>query len=106
MKLLFVLGIVCLFSCAGGSNNLTSYSERPSWSPDGKQIVFNSNRDGDDEIYVIRVDGSGLRQLTNNDDDDYTPFWSPDGDFISFGSNRDGNSEIYVMKADGSEQKR
>ena len=65
-------------------------------------ITFQSNRDGNDEIYVMNGDGSGLINLTNNPADDSAPFWSPDGKSIAFQSSRNGNSEVYVMSADGS----
>ena len=42
-------------------------------------IAFRSNRDGNNEIYVMNGDGSGLTNLTNNPADDDAPFWSPDG---------------------------
>ena len=74
----------------------------PNWSPDGRRIVFESNRDGNYEIYVMNADGSGVTRLTDNDDEDYSPDWSPDGRRIAFESDRDGNYEIYVMNADGS----
>jgi TolB protein len=67
-------------------------------------IVFQSNRDGNNEIYLMDGDGSGSVNLTNNPADDFLPVWSPDGKKIIFTSNRDGNAEIYVMNADGSAQ--
>jgi TolB protein len=66
------------------------------------RIVFQSNRGGNNEIYVMNGDGSELTNLTNNPADDQAPFWSPDGKRIAFQSFRDGNSEVYVMNADGS----
>ena len=78
----------------------------PSWSPQGDWIAFDSNRDGDFEIYLIRPDGTGLRQLTTNTAGDTHPSWSRDGSQIVFESNREGNLEIYVMNSDGTEQKR
>ncbi len=71
------------------------------WSPDRDEIVFFSDRDGDDEIYIMNSDGTNIRQLTNNDFMDRAPSWSPNGKFIAFVSNRDGNQEIYIMKTDG-----
>jgi TolB protein len=69
-------------------------------------VVFQSNRDGNNEIYLMNGDGSGSVNLTNNQADDLLPVWSPDGKRIIFMSNRDGNPEIYVMNADGSNQTR
>ena len=90
------------------NNRATDHS--PSWSPDGKRIVFMSDRDGHIdanhgsptfEIYVMAADGSNPRNLTNNPHYDMSPSWSPDGKQIAFASRRDGNYEIYVMAADG-----
>ena len=72
-------------------------------TPDGK-IVFSSDRDGNNEIYVMDADGSGQTRLTNNSFSDSDPAWSPDRTKIVFRSDRDGNDEIYVMNADGSSQ--
>lgn len=68
------------------------------------KIAFTSDRDGNNEIYVIDADGSNQTRLTNNSYDDRYPCWSPDGSKIAFVTNRDGNGEIYVMNADGSNQ--
>jgi Tol biopolymer transport system component len=72
------------------------------WSPDSRQIAF-TQCCKTSEIYVVNADGSGLRQLTDNDD--AGPVWSPDGRSIAFMSGRDGNAEIYVMDADGDNQR-
>jgi len=84
----------------------TNMEAAPAWSPDGKQIVFTSKRDGNWEIYVMRADGSHQTRLTDNPATDDSPTWSADGGQIAFVSNRDGNQEIYVMNADGSSLKR
>lgn len=79
------------------------YDEGPSWSPDGTQIVFFSNRDGFyHDIYIMDADGSNVLRLTDNPETDWRPAWSPDGKRIAFSSYRDGNDEIYVMDVDGS----
>ena len=66
--------------------------------PKGNAIAFTNNREGNQEIYVIDADGTGLRSLTNAAGRDANPAFSPQGDLIAFESNRDGISEIYVMK--------
>jgi Tol biopolymer transport system component len=68
------------------------------------RIAFQSLRNGNDDIYVMNADGSGLTRLTEDPGADWDPNWSPDGKRIAFASNRDGNWEIYVMNADGTGQ--
>jgi TolB protein len=90
----------------------------------GERIAFFSDRDGDDEIYVMDRDGQRVEQLTHNsgpearEPDDFLPAWSPDGRSIAFVSTRDqpgqampsgdepAPEEIYVMDADGGKEKR
>ena len=80
----------------------------------GAQIAFASDRDGDNEIYVMDADGGNLRRLTNNRHGDGDPVWSPDGKRIAFKSDRAGHfnrhgwhtHDIYVMDADGSNQQK
>jgi TolB protein len=79
---------------------------RCDWSPKGDVIAFTSSRDGNQEIYVINPDGTGLRRLTTAAGSDANPAFSPKGDLIAFESNRDGTPEIYVMRTDGSDQAR
>ncbi|MGH3752225.1 MAG: hypothetical protein ACRDRP_05925 [Pseudonocardiaceae bacterium] len=73
----------------------------PVVSPTEGKIVFQSGRDGNNEIYLMNADGSNQTRLTNNPAADTQPALSPDGARIAFTSARDGNNEIYVMKADG-----
>ena len=70
-------------------------------SPSEGKIVFQSGRDGNNEIYLMSADGSNQTRLTNNPAADTQPALSPDGARIAFTTARDGNNEIYVMKADG-----
>ena len=76
----------------------------PDLSALSDEIVFQSNRDGDFEIYIMNIDGSNQRQLTDNDVDDKYPRVSPDGRYITYGSAQAGNSDIYIMNRDGSNQ--
>lgn len=85
------------------TNVLDSY---PMVSPDGSKIVFESNRTGTAEIYVMNADGKNITQLTNNKASNHSPIWSPDGSKIAFASDGDKQWDVYIMNADGSEQKR
>jgi TolB protein len=73
----------------------------PVWSPDGRSILFVSDRDRNEELYLVRRDGSDLRRLTRNDVSDSTPAWSPDGRWIAFARGRAGSRQLYVMPAAG-----
>jgi len=75
----------------------------PTWSPDGARIAFNTNRDGNWEIYVMNADGSNPVNLSRNIGNDQMPDWSTDGTKIVFQSDRAGDMEVYTMSAsDGS----
>ena len=78
--------------------NNSANNGAPAWSPDGSKLVFNTDRDGNFETYVMSVDGE-LAQLTADPADDLSPDWSPDGSKITFSSNRGGMQHIYVMNA-------
>ena len=70
------------------------------------KIIFQSDRDGDKEIYIMNSDGSWLKKLTDNNAFDGYPVWSLDGHKIAFESNRDGAFQIYIMDHDGNNQVR
>lgn len=70
--------------------------------PTGKYIVFASTRDSDhSNIFIQRVDGTAVTQLTSESGDDAYPAFSPDGKQIAFCSTRAGNWQIFTMDANG-----
>jgi Tol biopolymer transport system component len=64
-------------------------------------LAFQSDRDGNWDVFIIDADGSGLRALTRDGADDEHPVWSPSGDRIAFGSTRSGHGDIYLVNPDG-----
>jgi TolB protein len=77
----------------------------PAWSPDGKKITFESQRENWSHIYAIDADGSNLKRLTPEDQHNSHPVWSPDGKKIAFRrsiGNGDVKENLFVMDADGS----
>ncbi len=73
----------------------------PEVSPGGKWLVFGGTGKRDD-IFVVKTDGSGFRQLTDDDFKDLVPRWSPDGKRVMFSSNRSGKYELWSIHSDGS----
>jgi TolB protein len=64
-------------------------------------LVFTSIREQED-VFISRSDGSGLRQLTNDPANDRRPTWSPDGKQIAFDSTRSGSYQVWTINPDGS----
>jgi TolB protein len=83
------------------------YDAEGSYSPDGQQIVFSSFRDGDQEIYIMDVDGQNPRRITHAKGGDGGPFFSPDGRRIVYRSDRNGsgNLQIFVNNTAGTAEK-
>lgn len=76
-----------------------------SWSPDGSQLAFSSMQNGKWNIYLMRVDGSELKQITSDPEVmNFGCSWSPDGKRMVFSAKRGekAKGDIYVMNADGS----
>ncbi len=105
----------------GAVTNLTtnSHDNFPTWSPNGERIAFTSFKDGNYDIYSIKLDGSDLKRLTTDPGNDAHSIWSPDGQWIAYASGMGGfkdeaalhpvnpqpQGEICVMRADGSDKR-
>ena len=78
----------------------------PSWTPDGKRIIFSSNhknpRGGNFDLYIVSLDGSGLTQITNDEGFDGFPMFSPDGKKLIWGAGRHakGERDVNLVIAD------
>lgn len=85
-----------------GSGICNSGDFFPTWSPDGTRIAFDSERDGNRNIYVVNDDGSGLTRLTDDPVNEADPDWSIDDKIAFAATGVGGSSDIFVMNADGS----
>jgi len=87
--------------------NLTNQpgdDDNPSWTPKGDKLAFQSDRDGDENIYVMQADGTLQTPLTDDPAADVEPDWSSDGCLIAFSSDRSGAFDIHLMSDSGAEQ--
>src|SRR5687767_236322 len=75
----------------------------PHWSPDGRRIAFEGDlvEPGNDDVYTIDVDGSGLERLTTRPGFDGDVRYSPDGTTLVFDSDRTGNLDLFLMRTNG-----
>lgn len=83
------------------------YDAEGSYSPDGKQIVFTSFRDGNAEIYLMDADGKNPKRITDKPGYDGGPFFSPDGKKIIYRSDRKENDllQLFVNNLDGTAER-
>jgi Tol biopolymer transport system component len=78
------------------------WANTPDLSPDAEWLAFDSQGSQQDDIFIVRRDGTSLRQLTDDIHRDRKPYWSPDGKRLVFFSNRGGKWEIWIINSDGS----
>jgi Tol biopolymer transport system component len=99
---------VCLADGSGGNvgclQSGQTGSGHPALSPDGTQMAYISNEDGDWDIFIVDVANLGApRKLTDNGQVDQHPRFSPDGQTILFQSNPYSTFDLFTMRTDGSE---
>ncbi|MBN8656597.1 MAG: TIR domain-containing protein [Anaerolineae bacterium] len=83
-----------------GVINLTNNSKGDwfvGWLPNNEEIIFSSERDGNEELYKVAVDGSGVENITQSAGDDIFGFLSLTNGGLFFSSNRSGNYDVYKM---------
>lgn len=98
-RVLAAVGLVLALAACGDDNGVGPGED--SGTP--RRIAFETNRDGNFEIYAMNEDGTGVTRLTTDTAIDVLPAWSPDGSIIAFSSSRDRSSpglDIYLMRAD------
>jgi len=98
----FLFALLAYFG--SGPENLTSAPSQdryPSFSPDGKKVAFETDREGTWDVFVMNADGSDPRPVTSGPANDRHPSWSPDGRTILFTREFEGTSDIYTVDLAG-----
>ncbi|CCH32471.1 DUF11 domain-containing protein [Actinosynnema sp. NPDC047251] len=87
----------------GSVRRLTSGRDagHPQLSPDLRSVVFDSAEDGQRDLWVVGVDGTGVRRLTDSPGNESWPSFSPDGAQVAFATDRDGEPEVYRQPVAG-----
>lgn len=83
----------------------TSIDVSGSFSPDGRRIVFNSDRGGSPQLYTMNADGTNKKRISFGKGRYSAPVWSPRGDKIAYVKNKGGKFSIGVMDPDGSNER-
>ena len=113
------LGLLLLISCRSkrvvpigdgdGPKQLTDNradDRHPTFSPCGQMIAFESNRNGNWDVFLMNLDGENLRRVTQSTADERYPSWNREGDRLIFTSTKDGRQEIYSSSLDGTDIER
>lgn len=107
LKLLFIVAIICLSTYKSISQNVgykevqlthnTFDNRYASYNKYGNNIVFESNRDGHWQIYIMDINGNNQKRIINSKANDRRPTWHPYKSIILFESDRSGKSELYTF---------
>jgi Tol biopolymer transport system component len=98
-SIILVIFLLSLISCKNATEP-ASELKNPAF-----RIAFVSDREGNNQIYIMDMDGNNETKLTYDSENYYFPQFSPDGSKILFYSNGEGDDEIFIMDADGSNQR-
>jgi Tol biopolymer transport system component len=79
-----------------------SIDRQPVFSPDGRRLMFSSNRSGNVDIWIMDLDTGRTSRLTDDPAGDWDPAFTPDGQSVLWSSDRGGNMEIWMAAVDGS----
>jgi Tol biopolymer transport system component len=104
-----IMGAIIFLTVFTLSLGFTSCGEDSSNEPDvdpdfdftGDLIAFRSDRDGNNDIWLMTPDGGEFINITGHPANDSDPAWSPDGSRIAFVSTRAGNADLWIMNVDG-----
>jgi TolB protein len=96
-----ILTITALINPASAEFVTSVKDSYPVLSPDGKTLLFQSNRNGRNALYMVQKDGTNLRIFLDSMDNPSTPSWSPDGKRITYVATVGESTEIFVINADG-----
>jgi Tol biopolymer transport system component len=104
-------GQIHIIAADGSGDRAITSGDSPSWSPDGRVLVFQSARIAGNglDLYLINADGTLVRRVVThpgedtagNAGNDFDPAWAPNTDTIAFTSDRDGNNELYSTNSVG-----
>jgi Tol biopolymer transport system component/C-terminal processing protease CtpA/Prc len=101
-------GDIWTVSATGGAARLlvahSAHESRPLYSPDGRYLAFNSNRNGGDDVFVMDLGTGDLRRLTNDSGSEELNGWSRDGEWIYFSSSAEdvaGTHDVFRVRASG-----
>jgi Tol biopolymer transport system component len=93
-KLLFILFFV-LLGCQPRKEPQTYRNYIASWSPDGQQLLFYSDRNGNWDVFLIQADGNGLRQITQSTANETEPYWHPKTNTFVYATDASGERRIH-----------
>ena len=85
--------------------NTRAIDTTPSYSPDGKRLVFSSDRGGSEQLYIMSSDGGNAKKISTDSGSYSKPMWSPDGKFIAFTKLKANQFSIGMIDVDGRNEK-